>query len=175
MNPCLTILLRLSQLVFGVIVLALSVVLLQGQRAGDAPVMTKFSIFLGGFGVFMALFGLLSQMLAVLRDSKIVGGLDLMAGLLQFAGGAAMAVMLGPGVNSCSNRQWRETNDIINGGYITVGGSRFVYRTTPFESRCQMAFAVTSFEFVLGMSFVVAGVFMIIADHRKKVPRTPKW
>ncbi|KAK6352723.1 hypothetical protein TWF696_004726 [Orbilia brochopaga] len=175
MNPCLTILLRLAQLLFSAIILALSVVLLQGQRAGDAPVMTKLSIFLGAFGMLMALFGVVSQILAALRDSKLVGGLDLATGLLQFAGGAAMAAKLGPGVNSCSNRRWRETNPLINGGYINVGGSNFVYRNTPFESRCQMAVAVTAFEFILGMSFVVAGVFMIIASQRKKAPTAAKW
>ncbi|KAF3911891.1 hypothetical protein ABW21_db0200763 [Orbilia brochopaga] len=162
-------------LVFGAIILALSVVLLQGQRAGDAPAVTKLSIFLGGFGILMALFGVISQILAALRNSKVVGGLDLATGLLQFAGGAAMAAKLGPGVNSCSNRQWRETNALINGGYVTVGGSSFVYRNTPFESRCQMAVAVTAFEFLLGMSFVVTGVFMIIASQRRKTPTPAKW
>ncbi|EWC44856.1 hypothetical protein DRE_00915 [Drechslerella stenobrocha 248] len=175
MNPCLTIVLRLAQLVLSVIVLALSVVLLQGQRAGDAPVVTKFSIFLGALGTLMAFFGVISQIFAALRDSKVVGGLDFGTGLLQFAGGVAMAVELGPGVNSCSNKRWREMNSVVNGGYVVVGGSNYVFRNTPFESRCQMAFSVTACEFLLCMTFVAAGVFMIISSYHKKSPVVPKW
>ncbi|KAF3935151.1 hypothetical protein ABW20_dc0105538 [Dactylellina cionopaga] len=148
---------------------------MQGQRAGDAPVVTKFSIFLGAFGLFMALFGVLSQVFAALRNSKTVGGLDFATALVQFAGGAAMAVELGPGVNSCGNKHWREQNDIINAGYVIVNGQNFVYRDTPFDSRCQMAFAITSIEFIVGMFFVLSGVSMILASQQKRTPTLPKW
>ncbi|KAF3930338.1 hypothetical protein ABW19_dt0206762 [Dactylella cylindrospora] len=157
-------------LIFAAIVLALSIVLLQGQRSGDAPIITKYSIFLGGFGMFMAVFGVLSQIFRVLRNSKTVGAFDFVTALFQFAGGVAMAVELGPGVNSCNNKRWRETNEVINGGYVVVGGQNFVYRDTPFDSRCQMALSITAFEFVTGMFFVLTGIFMIIASQRKANP-----
>ncbi|KAK6352093.1 hypothetical protein TWF730_008924 [Orbilia blumenaviensis] len=175
MNPCITILLRLTQLIFGAIILSLSVVLMLGQRAGEAPVITKFSIFLGSFGLFMAVFGVFSQIFAAMRNSKIVGYFDFVAALFQFAGGVATAVALGPGINSCSNKRWRETNDIVNGGYIVVNGNNFVYRNTPFESRCQMAFAITTFEFLIGMTFVISGVAMVLAAQRRKNPEPAKW
>ncbi|KAK6499149.1 hypothetical protein TWF481_011720 [Arthrobotrys musiformis] len=175
MNPCLTILLRLAQLIFSAIILSLSVVLMLGQRAGDSPVITKFSIFLGSFGLFMAFFGVFSQIFAVMRQSRVVGALDFVVALVQFAGGVATAVALGPGINSCSNKRWRETNAIVNGGYVVVNGQNFVYKNTPFESRCQMAFAVTSFEFLVGMSFVLSGVAMILSAQRRKNPEPAKW
>ncbi|RVD88937.1 uncharacterized protein DFL_003101 [Arthrobotrys flagrans] len=175
MNPCLTVLLRFTQLIFSAIILSLSVVLMLGQRAGDSPVVTKFSIFLGSFGLFMAIFGVFSQIFSVLRQSKIVGSLDFVVALVQFAGGVATAVSLGPGINSCSNKLWRETNALVNGGYIVVNGQNFVYRNTPFESRCQMAFAITTFEFLIGMTFVISGVAMILAAQRKKAPQPAKW
>ncbi|EGX53077.1 hypothetical protein AOL_s00007g26 [Orbilia oligospora ATCC 24927] len=175
MNPCLIVLLRLTQLIFSAIIISLSVVLILGQRAGDSPVITKFSIFLGSFGLFMSIFGVFSQIFAVLRQSKIVGSLDFVVALVQFAGGVATAVALGPGINSCSNKRWRETNSIINGGYIVVNGQNFVYKHTPFESRCQMAFAITTFEFLIGMTFVMSGVAMVLAAQKRKTPQVPKW
>jgi len=176
MNPCLTVVIRLAQLVFSTIVLALSVVLIQGQRSGDAPVITKFSAFLGGFGILMALFGVTSQIITLLRNSKITGAVDFIAGLFQFAGGIAMAAQLGPGVNSCSNKLFRETNDIINGGYVVVGGRNLVYKNTPFVSRCKMASSIAAFEFLAGMAFVVSGILMILASQKKKTATaTDKW
>ncbi|KAK6523348.1 hypothetical protein TWF281_001328 [Arthrobotrys megalospora] len=175
MNPCLTVLLRLTQLIFSAIILSLSVVLMLGQRSGEAPIITKFSIFLGSLGLFMSIFGVFSQIFAVMRKSRVVGALDFVVALVQFAGGVATAVSLGPGVNSCDNKRWRETNNVINGGYVVVNGQNFVYKNTPFESRCQMAFAVTSFEFLIGMSFVVSGVAMILSAQRRKNPEPAKW
>ncbi|EPS38020.1 hypothetical protein H072_8277 [Dactylellina haptotyla CBS 200.50] len=175
MNPCITILLRLAQLVFAAIVLALSVVLLLGQRAGDAPIVTKYSIAAGALGMFMAIFGVLSQIFVALRGSKIVGALDFLTALVGFAGGAAMAAQLGPGVNSCSNKHWREQNALVNGGYVVVNGQNFVYRDTPFYSRCQMSFAITAFEFLIGMTFVLSGIGLMLTSQRKKTPTPAKW
>ncbi|KAF3914615.1 hypothetical protein AA313_de0201207 [Arthrobotrys entomopaga] len=175
MNPCLTILLRLAQLVFSAIVLAVSVLLFVGQRAGNVPDITKFSIFVGGFGIFMAIFGVVSQIFSALRGSKIVGSLDFITALVGFAGGVAMAANLGPGVNSCDNTAWREKNLVINGGYVNVGGFNYVYRDTPFHSRCQMAFAITAFEFLVGMVFVLSGVGLILANHQRKNLTPAKW
>lgn len=167
MGPILTIIIRLAQLLFSVIVLALSVSLIKGQHIGGSPSITNFSAFLGGFGIIMAIFGFASQIFAALRDSIIIAIADIVPALAFFAGGVAMAVQLGPGVGSCSNPFFTERNDIINGGIINIGNG-IVYDKEDFSGRCHEAQAVAAFELLGCVMFLTSASLMFLTGMRKR-------
>lgn len=77
----------------GVVVLGLSVTLLKGQVFGDTPTTTRYSVFLGAFGMVVALLGLLSLFVSAV-PAVVPMALDAVAGILLLAGGIAWAVGL---------------------------------------------------------------------------------
>jgi len=166
MGPIFTIIFRIIQLVFSIIVLALSIKLIKGQNYGGSPATTSYAAFVGGLGIVVAVFGVLSQILAALRDSIIIAIVDLLASLFFLAGGVAMAVALGPGVNSCNNKLYRENNKIIDGG-LTGPDHDLFFGPTPLKSRCEMAQATAAFEFLGLVAFLASAILMFLASRKK--------
>lgn len=69
-----------------IVVLALSVELIKGQRVGDSPTTTRYSAFTGGFGLAVALFGIVSVFFEAI-PALVVMAVDAVSGLLLLAGG----------------------------------------------------------------------------------------
>jgi len=164
--------LRIFQIISAVIVLGLSVSLLQGQnpRLSNAPIITTYNIFLGGWGLFTALIGLLAVCIIPLQN--LVGGffvisLDGFSAFLYLCGAIAMAVRLGLG--NCGDVSFTEFNDIINGGYaFDEKGNFLVSSNVPFEARCQKAKATTAFLF-FGMAAFLGSIGITLLLRRGKL------
>jgi len=81
-----TLILRICQLIFAVIVLGLSVKAAQWQWQGPVPATTAFSAFAGAFTLLVALVGIAAIWLSAI-PSIIMSGIDGLAALLLLAGG----------------------------------------------------------------------------------------
>lgn len=81
-----TLILRICQLIFAVIVLGLSVKAAQWQWQGPVPATTAFSAFAGAFTLLVALVGIAAIWLSAI-PSIAMSGIDGLAALLLLAGG----------------------------------------------------------------------------------------
>lgn len=77
----------------GAVVVGLSVTLLKGQVYGDAPTTTRYSVFVGAFGMLVAFLGLICLFVSAV-PAVVPMALDALAGILLLAGGIAWAVGL---------------------------------------------------------------------------------
>lgn len=75
-----------AQGIMAIVVLGLSVDLVKGQKIGDAPTTTKYSTFTGGFGLAVAVIGLVSVFIDAI-PALIVMAADAVSGLLLLGGG----------------------------------------------------------------------------------------
>lgn len=110
---------RVVQFIIAVVILGLSVALLRAQVYGAAPVTTRFSVFLGAFGMITSSLGLTALFLERWIPSLIPLALDAVGGILLAAGGISWAIGL-KGV-SCTDIQAYETlylNGLLNEGCI---------------------------------------------------------
>ncbi|GAB7362918.1 hypothetical protein MBLNU230_g3219t1 [Neophaeotheca triangularis] len=109
--------LRGLQLIFGAIVLGLSIRAIQWQRTGSAPATTSYSAFAGAFCMLVALVGIAAVWIHKLAG-LIMAGIDTLASILLVAGGIAFAVGM-RGID-CGNL----TTEINGEEHIIDGRSR---------------------------------------------------
>lgn len=81
-----TLIVRVLQLIFGAIVLGISIKAIQWQWTGAAPATTSYSAFAGAFGIVAALVGAAAVKIERI-PGLIVAGIDGLAALLMLAGG----------------------------------------------------------------------------------------
>ncbi|KAI0013560.1 marvel domain-containing protein [Xylariaceae sp. FL0662B] len=160
---------RAFLLLFGAIVLGLSVTLAKQQIIGSPPSETSFSSFCGAFGIIVSLIGLAALWVDKIPDAVVLGG-DGLASALYLAGGIALTVALRP-VSSCTadddRSQWnRYINKLLNGGCEDVAGTPICPGGTDegqLSSRCQRVQADYVFEylaFIFGVSIVALTFFL---------------
>ncbi|KAJ5130723.1 uncharacterized protein N7515_006762 [Penicillium bovifimosum] len=157
--------LRVFQLIFTIIVLALSVKLAKGQEVGSVPAETGYAAFTGGFGILAAIVGIAALFVDSL-DGLVTMVLDGVSGLALLAGGIVYAVRLRG--TSCSDYYTTWDNVLLNGGCIKLNSEDFVrcaYTKGQLKPRCTSATADAAFMFlgfvmcvaVVGASFVFRG------------------
>ncbi|KAF2093659.1 hypothetical protein NA57DRAFT_81159 [Rhizodiscina lignyota] len=145
--------LRFVQIVFAAVVLGLSVSLAKGQAPGfSVPATTAYSSFTGGFGMVVALIGLISIFVEFLQGIVMLV-LDALASLIFLAGGIAVAIGL-RGV-SCGNVDEMFKNSLLNGGCTKAHGETECYygqipvdRTDQLTGRCRKDEADSAFMFL---------------------------
>ncbi|KAF2998754.1 hypothetical protein E8E14_004303 [Neopestalotiopsis sp. 37M] len=165
---------RVFALLFGAVVLGLSVTLAKQQREGSPPTETSFGSFTGAFGIIASAIGLLA--LWVDKISPLVTMIiDALASIFYLAGGIALVLAL-KSVTSCTSKDisgelTRFANKILNGGCIkNDDGEPYCYVGDRSDSdnvhypdlvgRCQRAQADYVFEFlgfVVGLALVALG------------------
>ena len=74
------------QIVFGAVVLGLSVTAIEWQWWGTAPATSSYSAFAGAFGIFAGLVGIAAAFFEVIPQ-LIMGAVDALSALLLLAGG----------------------------------------------------------------------------------------
>ncbi|KXH59922.1 hypothetical protein CSAL01_02507 [Colletotrichum salicis] len=136
--------------IMAIVVLGLSVDLVKGQKIGDAPTTTKYSTFTGGFGLAVAVLGLVSVFIDAI-PALIVMAADALSGVLLLGGGIAFAIGL-RGV-ACKNDDMGDIfdNDIINGGRYKKDGKWYLPGDLTEEflfERCKKATADQAIQFV---------------------------
>ncbi|MCJ1364902.1 hypothetical protein MMC16_004019 [Acarospora aff. strigata] len=153
--------LRAIQLIFGAIVLGLSVTLIKGQVYGSAPSQTNFSAFAGGWGILIALVGIAATTFFGALEGIAMLALDALALLCYLAAGIAMAVTLR--AHRCTYLPWTSSNRIINGGLFQ---NKYSSRVN-LQGRCHRAQADTAFLFFAFAAFVGTAVLSAMAGRRK--------
>ncbi|KAJ0297018.1 hypothetical protein COL5a_010734 [Colletotrichum fioriniae] len=153
-----------------IVVLGLSVDLVKGQKIGDAPTTTKYSTFTGGFGLAVAVLGLVSVFIDTI-PTLVVMAADTLSGVLLLGGGIAFAIGL-RGV-ACDENHWKAIgdNDIINGGKFKQDGKWYFAPgiTDDFLlERCKKATADQAMQFVtFGFALTtIALVFLVWKNGR---------
>ncbi|KAI0480750.1 hypothetical protein GGR56DRAFT_627438 [Xylariaceae sp. FL0804] len=106
-------------LLFGAVVLALSVTLAKQQAVGSPPTETSFSSFCGAFGILATLIGILAIFVEKVPAFGVMA-VDGLASVFYLAGAIALTVALHP-VGSCTShsllqRSLRLDNKLLNGG-----------------------------------------------------------
>jgi len=112
------------QVLFSIVVLALSVTLAKGQIQGTAPSILGFSAFLGVVGLLVGLLGAATLFVEPLqRKPVIVWVVDAVVTLFFLAGAIALAVEL-KGLGDCNDWDAIMNNSVLNCGaqISTVGG-----------------------------------------------------
>ncbi|KAI1491009.1 hypothetical protein F5X96DRAFT_633375 [Biscogniauxia mediterranea] len=172
-----TLALRGFLLVFGAVVLALSVTLAKHQTIGSPPSETSFSSFCGAFGIVVTALGILAFFFDKI-PFIIVLGADALASVFYLAGAIALTVALKP-VSSCTSsdvtqRLLRYNNKLLNGGcwhndglVCPNAGSGSGNSYDSYTSgRCQMTQADYVFEY-LGFLFGAAVIVVGFMYHRR--------
>lgn len=86
-----TLIVRVLQILFAVIVLGLSIHAAKWQDTGSVPATTAYSAFAGGFAILVALIGLAAIWISAI-PSLIMSGVDALASILLLAGGIVSLV-----------------------------------------------------------------------------------
>ncbi|KAI1092379.1 marvel domain-containing protein [Rostrohypoxylon terebratum] len=158
---------RAFLLIFGAVVLGLSVTLAKHQTIGSPPSETSFGSFIGAFGILVSLLGI-GAMFVDKIPAFIVTAADGIATALYLAGAIALTVALKP-VPSCTSndnmaRYQRLVNKLLNSGCQDVTSSCAGIPTeSVLNARCQRVQADYVFEYlafifgvaVVGLSFVI--------------------
>jgi len=137
--------LRALQIVFCAIILALSVVLINGT-GGKSASQTDFASFCGGFGLVIAAIGIVACFLEALQGI-IMAAIDGLAAFFILAAGIAFAATLG--IHSCTNPDYTAYNKIIQIDSANTINSALDALT----ARCHEAGAVTAFLFFAFVCF----------------------
>ncbi|KAI9039775.1 MARVEL domain-containing protein [Aspergillus affinis] len=157
-----TVVVRVFQLLFAIIVLGLSVTLAKGQSIGSAPAITGYAAFTGGLGIVASLVGGAAFFVSSL-DGIISWAIDGLASLAFLAGGIAYAVLLKDA--NCSDPTTTWDNEILSGGCVKVDGDK----TCSFggedklKSRCTSAKADAAFmliDFVVCAAVIACSIFL---------------
>ncbi|KAI0526390.1 marvel domain-containing protein [Xylaria bambusicola] len=168
--------------IFGAVVLGLSVTLAKQQVIGSPPAETSFYSFAGAFGLVASAIAILAMIIdKVPRVGVIVA--DGLASLFYLAGAIALTVALKP-VSSCTSssarpRSERFANKLLNGGcnkidnqlYCPNAGSGGGNKVDSYTSgRCQEVQA----DYVFGYLAAVFGLASIIVTFltQRRTPST---
>ncbi|KAI1187060.1 marvel domain-containing protein [Nemania serpens] len=155
-------------IIFGAIVLALSVTLAQQQVIGSPPAETSFYAFAGAFGLIASAIAILGILIEKIPRVGIIAA-DALASLFYLAGAIALTIALRP-VSSCTSssdiaQAQRFNNKLLNGGCERVKGELFCHAGPDNEhfaaytpGRCQKVQA----DYVFGYIAFVLGVASIV-------------
>ncbi|KAI0477031.1 marvel domain-containing protein [Xylaria cf. heliscus] len=167
-------------IVFGAVVLALSVTLAKQQAVGSPPPETSFFSFAGAFGLIVSIIAILAIFIEHIPQVGVAAA-DALASLFYLAGAIALTVALKP-VSSCTSssdraRSERFVNKLLNGGcthekngdiYCPNSGSK--NDAKHFDSytagRCQQVQADFVFGYV-AFVFGVASAILTLLAHRR--------
>ncbi|KAI0430366.1 marvel domain-containing protein [Xylaria sp. FL1042] len=169
--------LRAFLVIFGAIVLGLSVTLAKQQVIGSPPAETSFFSFAGAFGLFASLIAILAILIEKIPRVGVIA-IDTLSSLFYLAGAIALTIALKP-VSSCTSssqlaRNQRYENKLLNGGckhmkndvlYCPNAGSgNKADSYTP--GRCQEVQADYVFGY-LAFVFGVASVIVMLLTQRR--------
>lgn len=155
---------RAILLLFGIVVLGISVTLAKQQVIGAVPPETGFGSFAGAFGLITCAVGLGSLWIDKIPTILVVGA-DALASIFYLAGGIALTVAL-QSVSSCTSTDDtitydRLTNKLLSGGCINKDGRLFCASMDNENEkgigRCQSVQADYVFQF-LGFIFGVGAI-----------------
>ncbi|KAI2613257.1 marvel domain-containing protein [Hypoxylon sp. NC1633] len=157
-------------LLFGAVVLGLSVTLAKQQALGAPPSETSFGSFCGAFGILISLIGL-STLFFDKIPIFVLMVVDGLATAFYLAGAIALTVALRP--VSCTEtdnlaQRNRFFNKLLNGGCQDVGDSTFcpgIPDDNGLRGRCQQVQADYVFEY-LAFVFGIAILVMSFILHR---------
>ncbi|KAI0402720.1 marvel domain-containing protein [Xylaria palmicola] len=167
-------------LLFGAVVLGLSVTLAKHQRLGNPPAETSFFSFAGAFGIIVSVVGILA--IFVEKIPRVgVAAADALASVFYLAGAIALTLAL-KSVSSCTStsRQAvseRFLNKLLNGGCRKINGDLYCYAGTDKDpsqytpSRCQEVQADYVFGY-LAFVFGVASVVVTLLRRRSGTATT---
>ncbi|KAI2612177.1 marvel domain-containing protein [Hypoxylon fragiforme] len=158
-------------LLFGAVVLGVSVTLAKHQSVGSPPSETSFGSFCGAFGILVSLVGF-GALFVDKIPVMVMMAADGLAAAFYLAGGIALTIALKP-VPSCTDtddysRYQRYTNKILNGGCQQVADINICpggQDDDALRSLCQRTQADFVFEY-LGFVFAVAVVALSFFLHR---------
>ncbi|KAI1099922.1 membrane-associating domain-containing protein [Jackrogersella minutella] len=169
-------------LLFGAVVLGLSVTLAKQQEVGSPPSETSFGSFCGAFGILISLIGLASVFIDKL-PAFVVLAADGIASALYLAGAIALTIAL-KSASSCTSNDNQSQNDryynkLLNGGCQTLddGGGTYCPGAMDdglLKGRCQRVQADYVFEY-LGSIFGVAiiAIGFVIGTHNSYHRESP--
>ncbi|KAI1373448.1 marvel domain-containing protein [Hypoxylon crocopeplum] len=165
-------------LLFGAVVLGLSVTLAKQQVIGSPPSETSFGSFIGAFGILISLIGFGALFFDRIPALAIMV-LDGLASVMYLAGAIALTVAL-KSVPNCTdtdnfNQYQRYYNKLLNGGCIEVDGELGCPGADDndggLRSRCQRVQADYVFQY-LAFVFGIAVIVMSFVVHRSGGSRT---
>lgn len=160
--------LRAFLVIFGAIVLGLSVSLAKQQRLGSPPPETSFYSFTGAFGLVASAIAILAIFIDKVPQVGVIV-VDALASIFYLAGAIALTVALKP-VSSCTatddvTKYYRFHNKLLNGGCYTKGEKTFCNAGPDDDhyeiwtpGRCQKVQA----DYVFGYVAFVFGVASIV-------------
>ncbi|EFQ33323.1 hypothetical protein CGRA01v4_06960 [Colletotrichum graminicola] len=157
--------------IMAIVVLGLSVDLVKGQIIGDAPTTTRYGTFTGGFGLAVAILGLVSAYIDAI-PALIVMAADALSGLLLLGGGIAFAIGLRgvtcetPNSQDELDLQW--SNELINGGSVKYEGDDKVgdkMTQDRLVDNCKKATADQAMQFVT-FGFVITTIVLVFLVWR---------
>ncbi|KAK3075044.1 hypothetical protein LTR53_002015 [Teratosphaeriaceae sp. CCFEE 6253] len=156
------------QIVFGAVVLGLSITAIQWQHFGSAPATSSYSAFAGAFAILAGLIGIAAGFFDAIPQ-LIMAIVDGLASLLLLAGGIAFAVGL-KGVR-CSNNRETAYSFFLNGGCHGKNDNKVCGIPEEnwkgvLEGRCKTVYADTVFLFFGFAACVAAAALCFIASRR---------
>jgi len=169
-----TLFLRVAQLLFAAVVIALSAVLINGYGPGHNPSIIDYGAFCGGAGLIIAVVGIAAIFFDALQGI-IVLALDAFAAFFLLAGGLAFAVTIK--VGSCADQS--------DDGYLARHLGTFAPSLNKYDndnnanqeatdltndtiSRCRMIQADTAFIWFLSGCFLVTVVLSFLNKSSKR-------
>ncbi|KAF2199711.1 hypothetical protein GQ43DRAFT_375595 [Delitschia confertaspora ATCC 74209] len=166
--------LRVAQILFGAVVLALSVSLIKGQHLGSAPAVQTYGAFTGAFSLVMGDVALVAVFVQAIPMVAVLLA-DALAATFYLVGGIVIVVKL-RGISCSGNDRLNLAkmffNPLLNGGCVGKGKNLNCWyylpdRSDKLHSRCKMneadaAFMFISFVFILG-----AAVFTFLNSRRR--------
>ncbi|KAI0390162.1 marvel domain-containing protein [Xylariaceae sp. FL0594] len=165
-------------LIFGAIILGLSVSLAKQQVIGSPPPETSFFSFAGAFGIVVAALGILAIFVDKIPTIGIMVA-DALASVFYIAGAIALTVALKP-VSSCTSsskvaRNQRYLNKLLNGGCRDTKGGLFCPNAGPdtkhFDSytsgRCQQVQADYVFGYI-AFAFSAASIIITFLTRGRR-------
>ncbi|KAI0904079.1 marvel domain-containing protein [Ustulina deusta] len=170
------IVLRGFLVIFGAIVLGLSVTLAKQQALGSVPAETSFFSFTGAFGLIASAIAILAILIEKIPRVGVIA-VDALSSVFYLAGAIALTVALKP-VPSCTSssnlaRAQRFDNKLLNGGCKEVKGGLYCPNAGTDDKpdsytsgRCQEVQADYVFGY-LAFVFGVASVIVMLLTQKR--------
>lgn len=186
-SPLVNWILRGFQILFGIVVLGLSITLIRGHNVGSLPSSLGFSAFTGGITIVAALLGLAATWFSFLEG--IIGiAIDGLVTLINLVGGIVLVVKVKDvkckwgSVDDSDNRWKLANNDLFNGGGGAIcgqfedgdygcylpgqteqDGSKLVDIVT---GHCRESSAAMVFMFLTAALFLASGLMLFLRKRK---------
>ncbi|KAH8821650.1 marvel domain-containing protein [Xylogone sp. PMI_703] len=163
--------LRVLQVIFATIVLALSIVLIKGYGPGHAPSLLDYGAFCGGAALLIALIGVVVAFMDSLQGI-IQGALDILAAFFLMAGGIAFAAIIK--VGNCNDdspfgyldkKIFFPSDSKIYPGHSDKDRAREAL--ADIKSRCRECQADTAFLWFAFACFAATAVISVMGRSRR--------